>query len=86
MEVWGNMKTGEVEELDKVQGGSLKRLLKVGNTTSYMGVLFETGIWPVSYQLSYKRLMLYQNIANSDDERFVKKLLLEEEKFKIEGS
>ena len=66
--------------MEDAQANTLRRLLKVPMSTPYMGILNETGIWPVEYQLMYKRLMLYHNIVNSNDCREVKKLILEQER------
>ena len=59
MEAWGRMTKDEMEDLESTQASTLKRLMKVPNTTSHPGVLNELGIWTVEYQLVYRRLMLY---------------------------
>ena len=59
--------------------------IDVPKTTPYVGMLNETGIWNVHHQLIYKRLMLYHNIMNAKGERFVRKLIIEEEKDPFQG-
>ena len=81
MEAWGRLTKDEMEDLESTQASTLKRLMKVPNTTSHPGVLNELGIWTVDYQLVYRRLMLYHNIINSKEDRVVKGLVLELEKY-----
>ena len=47
--------------------------------TPYIGILMETGIWPIKEKIEYQTLMLYHNLINSDEER-VAKLLVREQK------
>ena len=44
-------------------------------TTPYWGVVCELGIRPIKLTLLYKKLMLYHNFINSDDERKVRTLV-----------
>ena len=65
----------EIEELEKLQASMLRQLLEVPKSTSYVGILMETGWLTVEAQLDYRKLMLYHNILNSDDKRTLKKIL-----------
>ena len=86
MEGWGNLHKDEIKMLDTCQANILKRMLNVPQTTSYLGILQETGIWTAETHLKYKRIMLYHNIVHSDEKvRFVKRLVLEEEKKPFKG-
>ena len=79
LECWTKIGKKEMERLEKIQGRMLKRLLKVPESTSTWGVLKETGIWSVEMQIVYQRLMLYQNLLASDDERLGRRIIEAEE-------
>ena len=83
---WGRLTEEEVGSLEQAQANALKRLMKVPNSTPSLGILNETGIWKVKYQLMYQRLMLFHNIINSHEERVVRKLINELLKHRIEES
>ena len=86
MEGRARIEKDEMKELEDTQASTLRRLLNVPKTTSYLGILNETGIWNIQHQFMYKRLMLYHNIMNSKkEERFVKQVILEEESNPFEG-
>ena len=74
LECWTRMGKKDLERLEKLQGRMLKRLLKVPESTSTRGVLKETGICPIEMKIAYQRLMLYQNLIASDDERLGRKI------------
>ena len=86
IQVWGRFLKKEIEELEKAQGSTLKRLLKLPTSTSYWGVLWETGVWPVKDQIMYKKMMLLHNIIRSPDERMIRKMIIEQEQHPIRGS
>ena len=72
--------------LENCQANILRRLLKVPQTTPYLGILQETGVWTVDLHLKYKRIMLYHNIIQSDEKaRFAKRVLMEEESQPFNG-
>ena len=50
----------EMEELERIQGCVLKAILNLPVTTPYLGILKETGIWPIKNVIEYYRLMLFQ--------------------------
>ena len=49
--------------------------MNVPKSTPYMGMLMETGTWTMEARVYYKKLMLYHNIKNSEDERIIKQIL-----------
>ena len=53
-------------------------------TTPYWGIICELGIRPIMLTLLYKKLMLYHNLMNSDEERMAKKLVEVQKESKIE--
>ena len=75
METWTKIESSEMERLEKVQGKVLKHLLQLPTTTPTWGVLKETGIWTIQMQITYQRLMLYQNLITSDEERLGRRLI-----------
>ena len=53
--------------------------LPIPKTIPYWGLLYELDIVPILYVITYKRMMLYHNIVNSDDSREIKHLVKEQE-------
>ena len=49
-------------------------------STPYWGVLKEFDILPIKLLLTYKKLMLYHNVVNSDEGRVARKIIEEQEK------
>ena len=71
-----NQKSDE-EKLEKIQKDALLDLLQLKRTTSYWGVLIETGIWPIKQQIDKRKLIYYNNILNSPEERQAKQVIKE---------
>lgn len=46
----------------------------------YIGLLNELGVWTIEQRMRYRKIMLYHNLVNSDDERLAKKIVLEQRK------
>ena len=49
------------------------------------GMLIETGIWPIHWLIKYKRMMLYHELKYTETERLAKKMMEEQEKYKMNG-
>ena len=79
LECWTRIGTKEMEEIEKIQGRILKNILKLPVTTPYMGLLKETGIWPAKERIKYQRLMLYQNMITSEEDRLGRVILKDQE-------
>ena len=75
-----------MEKLEQIQGEQLRSILRVGKSTPYIGILMETGVWPIKEILEYKMIMLYHNLIHSDDQRLAKMILREEKRAKIKIS
>ena len=86
IQAWPAFTTTEIKKLESRQGQVLRRLLGLPQSTSYFGILYETGIWTVEAKIFYKKLMLLHNMVKSDDERLIKKVVLEQEKYYLKGS
>jgi len=72
LECWTNIEERYFQRLEKLQGGILKIILRLPTTTPYWGIIKEVGIWPIKQKIQYHRLMLYENMMKSDDERLGK--------------
>jgi hypothetical protein len=76
MEAWTNMRIGDKQRLEVMQGKLLKKTLRIPKSTPYWGLLCELGIWPVEWKIKYWKLMLLHNLLHSDDERLAKHILI----------
>ena len=76
IETWTNFRKSD---LKKMTGQLLKGLFGLPQSTPYWGLLYELGIIPIKYVITYKRMMLYHNIMNSDDNRVIKHVVREQE-------
>ena len=79
IEVWTNFRCSDVEKMETLQGKVLKGLYDLPKSTPYWGLLYELNIMPIMYRITYKRMMLYHNIINSDERREIKKVVQEQE-------
>ena len=75
LECWTDIGQRNWEKLERIQGKALRRILMLPANTPYLGILKETGIWNVERKVDYQRLMLYQNMMESDDERLGKQII-----------
>ena len=80
LEAWGKIDKDEMNEIEKIQGRALKRIFNVPISTSYIGLIMETGTWPANQRIQYSIMMLYHNIMNSDHKRVARKILAEQTK------
>ena len=86
IEAYPSIRKEEMAELESIQGKVLNGLLEVPQSTPYMGILMETGIWTMEAKYDYKKLMLYHRIVNSDKHRIMKKMLDEQTKWGRRGT
>ena len=77
LEGWNKLSKMEIKKLESVQHKSLCSLLELPKTTPNIGLLNEVGIWTIEERLKYRKIMLYHNLINSDDDRLAKKVVLE---------
>ena len=78
MEAWKKLLKGETQHLEKILGKALKRIFNLPITTSYIGLIIETEVWPAEQRINYSSLMLYHNIINSSKDRLVKQIIQEQ--------
>ena len=85
-ETWSSLKKKETNKMEQIQKRCLSEILGQKISTSYKGILIETGIWPVSNVVDYKRFMLYHNLLLSDESRDATRVLRAMWHKEIEGS
>ena len=68
-ETWINVNKEEMEKVNQVHYMVLKKVFEQRENTPYYGILMETGYWPYSYVIIYKRLMLYHNLIHSEERK-----------------
>ena len=78
MKAWKKLSKVEIQQLEKIQGKSLKRIFSLPITTPCIGLITETGVWPVEQRINFRSLMLYYNIINSSKDRLVKQIVQEQ--------
>ena len=84
LEGWGGLLPEEVDKFEGIQCKSLKELLNLPKSTSYLGVLWEVGCWPMRERIQYKQLMLFHNILHSPETRLARRILQQQRDFKMQ--
>ena len=79
-EAWTNLRKSDWEKLDSIQRRLLRGIYGLPKSTPYWGMLYELDIIPIRLHITYKRLMVYHNMMNSDDERVAKRIIKEQER------
>ena len=54
----------QIQQLEKIQGKTLKRIFTLLITGPYIGLINETGVWPAEQTKNYSSMMLYHNMIN----------------------
>ena len=85
IEVWSNLRQQDKDQLEVIQGITLKGLLGLPKATPYWGILYELQILPVNLLLLYKKLMVYHMLMNSDPHRIARKIVEEQERSNLEN-
>ena len=49
------MGENEINEIEKIQGRALKRIFNLPISTSYIGLIMETGTWPANQRIQYSK-------------------------------
>ena len=86
LEVWTRLRESDWKRLEKIQSEALKNLLQLPKSTPYLGMLKEVSVWPMRDRINYHRMMLLQDIVQSDKERLGKKIVESQKKDKEEES
>ena len=53
LEAWRKIDKDEMNEIEKIQDRALKRIFNVPISTSYIGLIMETGTWPANQRIQY---------------------------------
>ena len=69
METWGAINGKLTKELEKMQHQTLVKLLEQKVTTSYWGILIETGLWPLEQKIDMKKMLFWHDLLASSKER-----------------
>ena len=80
IEAWTNLRKADWEKMETMQGKLLRGIYGMPKSTPYWGLLHELDIIPIKLHITYKRLMVYHNMINSDEERVARRIVKEQEK------
>ena len=86
LEVWRRSAATETKEISKIQVSALKQILHLSKSAPNIGILYETGIWPIKERIEYSRMMLFHSIMNSNNERISKKIIEQQRKEKLKNT
>ena len=78
IETWSKITKTELKELEALQEKIIKAICEQYKTTPYLGILAETGIWPLEQQLEYKQIILLHNILTSPSGRLITEIVQEQ--------
>ena len=84
-ETWVNVTQEELKAIDKEHYMVLRKVFEQKQNTPYFGILIETGFWPYSIVVIYKRLMYFHHLLHSDERRTAKKLVENQMEGKAKG-
>ena len=57
LEGWRRITATEIKEISKIQISAFKQMLHLPKSTSDIGILFETGIWPIKEKIEYSTMI-----------------------------
>ena len=63
LEEWWKIGKAEMNEIGKIQERALKKTFW-SISTSYIGLIMETGAWQANQRMQYSTMMLYNNIMS----------------------
>ena len=75
-ETWLNITKEELRLIDKQHYNILKRVFEQKEHVPYYGILAETGYWPFSYVIVYKRLMFFHHLLHSEERRIARRITI----------
>ena len=73
LEALGKIGKDEMNQIEKIQGITLKKIFSLPISTSYIDLTIQAGAWPAYQRIQYSTMMLYYNIMNSDHKRVARK-------------
>ena len=75
-EAWVNVRKEEMDSINKGHYLVLRKVFEQRDNTPYYGILAETGYWPYSYVVVYKKLMALHHLLHSDEKRIAKRIVV----------
>ena len=75
-ETWIDITDGEMKKINQGHYEVLRKVFEQKESTPYYGILSETGYWPYSYVIIYKRLMYFHHLIHSDERRITRKMII----------
>ena len=79
-ETWVNVSNQEIKSMNQGHYHALRKIFEQRESTPYYGILMETGIWPYSYVILYKRLMYFHHLLHSDERRIARQIVINQMK------
>ena len=79
-ETWTNIRTSDINSIDKITLRCLKRLLKLPESTPGYGLYAETGIMPAEQQITKKKLLFLHRILSGPPTKLIKQVYDEQKK------
>ena len=76
VETWSNISKKEEKMITKAHYEVLRIVFEQKRNTPYLGIIAETGIWPYTYVIIYKKLMYLHHLIYSDHRRISRKLVI----------
>jgi hypothetical protein len=83
-ESWVNVTKLEMAKIDQNHYEFLRKVFEQKKHVPYYGLLAETGYWPFSYVVIYKRIMFYHHMINSDERRIARRMVVNQMKMEEE--
>ena len=75
-ETWINISNPEMKKINQGHYEVLRKVFEQKESTPYYGILSETGYWPYSYVIIYKRLMYFHHLIHSDKRRITRRMII----------
>ena len=75
-ETWINISDAEMKKINQGHYEVLRKVFEQKVSTPYYGILSETGYWPYSYVVIYKRLMYFHHLIHSDERRITRRMVI----------
>ena len=85
IEVWSNLRQLDRDKLETIQGTVLRGLIGLPKSTPYWGILYELNILPVHLRITYKKLMIYHMLMNSNKDRIARQIVEEQEQSELDN-
>ena len=75
-ETWININKEEWRKITAAHYEVIRKIFEQKKNTPYWGILAETGIWPYTHEIVYKRLMFFHHLIHSEEKRITRKMIL----------